>query len=78
LSIKDAETDQLARETGETITQAVAAALREKLERVKAKRNSARMFRKLEAIRLRAAKLPVLDDRTPDEILGYDENGLPT
>ena len=22
--------------------------------------------------------LPVLDPRTPDEILGYDENGLPT
>jgi antitoxin VapB len=25
----------------------------------------------------RCAKLPVLDDRTPDEILGYDEHGLP-
>ena len=24
------------------------------------------------------AALPVLDDRTPDEILGYDEHGLPT
>ncbi|MCU6454906.1 type II toxin-antitoxin system VapB family antitoxin [Sphingomonas sp. A2-49] len=23
------------------------------------------------------ANAPVLDDRTPDEILGYDENGLP-
>ena len=22
-------------------------------------------------------KLPVLDDRTPDEIIGYDDNGLP-
>lgn len=24
------------------------------------------------------ASAPVLDDRTPDEILGYDEHGLPT
>jgi hypothetical protein len=24
------------------------------------------------------AKLPVLDERRADEILGYDENGLPT
>ncbi len=24
------------------------------------------------------AKMPILDDRSPDEILGYDENGLPT
>lgn len=26
----------------------------------------------------RAATRPVLDERTPDEILGYDESGLPT
>lgn len=25
----------------------------------------------------RASSRPVLDSRTPDEILGYDENGLP-
>lgn len=25
----------------------------------------------------RVAKLPVLDERTADEIIGYDENGLP-
>jgi len=23
------------------------------------------------------ARYPVLDDRSPDEILGYDENGIP-
>jgi antitoxin VapB len=26
----------------------------------------------------RFAALPVFDTRTPDEILGYDENGVPT
>jgi antitoxin VapB len=32
----------------------------------------------LRCIQERVAALPVLDDRTPDEIIGYDENGLPT
>jgi antitoxin VapB len=31
----------------------------------------------LSAIRRRCAALPILDDRTPDEILGYDERRLP-
>jgi Rv0623-like transcription factor len=31
----------------------------------------------LGAIRRRCAALPVLDTRTADEILGYDERGLP-
>lgn len=32
----------------------------------------------MKAIAERCAALPVYDTRTPDEILGYDENGLPT
>ncbi|MBI2679623.1 MAG: type II toxin-antitoxin system VapB family antitoxin [Candidatus Solibacter usitatus] len=31
----------------------------------------------LRAIRERCGELPVLDDRTPDQILGYDDKGLP-
>ena len=31
----------------------------------------------LEAIAEHCANLPVLDDRSADEILGYDERGLP-
>jgi antitoxin VapB len=31
----------------------------------------------LRAIRERCRKLPVLDNRPPDQILGYDDNGLP-
>lgn len=27
---------------------------------------------------LRCARLPLLDERSEDEILGYDESGLPT
>ena len=32
----------------------------------------------MKAISDRCAALPVYDPRTPDEILGYDEHGLPT
>jgi hypothetical protein len=31
----------------------------------------------LDEIALHCSRLPVLDSRSPDEILGYDENGLP-
>ena len=33
---------------------------------------------KIEAILARVDALPVLDDRSPEEIIGYDEFGLPT
>jgi antitoxin VapB len=33
---------------------------------------------KLREVARRFDALPILDDREPDEILGYDENGLPT
>ena len=72
LSIKDAEADRLARalsrRTGETITQAVVKALQERLAREERKPDDDRHF----------SSLPVLDDRSDDEIIGYDENGLPT
>lgn len=82
LSIKDPETDRLARElsqaTGETLTRAVEAAVRERLERVRGRASGVRLSTELNAIALRCAELPMLDRRDPDEILGYDEHGLPT
>jgi antitoxin VapB len=84
LSIRDPETDRLARElaalTGESMTGAIRVALEERLARQK-RRRGAEIERRRRAIRTiveEFAKLPVLDDRSPDEILGYDENGLPT
>lgn len=78
LNIKSPEVDRLAREvaviTGESLTQTVARALSERLERLRRPRVSARRAA-LRAIRERAARLPVLDSRSDDEILGYDENG---
>lgn len=82
LSIKDRETEQLARKlaerTGETITVATKRALEERLRRTGSDARKAALLEDLEAIRKRMSALPVLDNRTPDEIIGYDENGLPS
>ena len=81
LSIKHPEADKLARElaakTGETLTEAVVNALRERLDRHSGHRHPLRLRDELKAIRERCARLPVLDNRPPDQILGYDERGLP-
>jgi antitoxin VapB len=82
LSIKDPEADRLARavaaKTGETITQAVVTSLRERLAREdrKSADNEALLEEVLEIGR-HCASLPILDKRSADEILGYDEHGLP-
>jgi antitoxin VapB len=82
LNIKDPQTDRLVRElaqsTGETITQAVEVAVAERLDRLRAGRPSRRLADELDRIALRCAALPLLDTRSDDEILGYDERGLPS
>jgi antitoxin VapB len=81
LSIKSDEADQLARRlaarTGESLTEAVLVALRERLAREELRRRPGIRERVLRLC-AEADELPVLDDRTPEEILGYDEHGLPT
>ena len=69
---------RLARLTGESLTQAVARAIDERLEREKSRRGRAGVADRLRKIGRRAAARPVLDDRTPDDIIGYDDRGLPT
>lgn len=80
LSIKNPEADRLARElaetTGESLTEAVLNALRERLQRVAGRRRSACVREDIARMQERIARLPVLDERTDDEILGYDERGL--
>ena len=82
LSIKNDEADRLAREladlTGESLTEAVVRSLRERLERQRAVKDNRPLAERLMEIGRRCTSLPVLDGRTPDQILGYDENGLPT
>jgi antitoxin VapB len=81
LNIKDPDADTLVRElaetTGETITEAVTIAAKERLERLRAGRRPRRLADELDEIALRCAALPVLDARPEDEILGYDAHGLP-
>ena len=64
---------QLSKQIGVTITQAVIQALENQVRRPKPIDR-----KKIDAICARIAALPVLDPRSPDEILGYDEFGLPS
>ena len=81
LSIKHPEADRLARQlaekTGESLTDAVLNALRERLVREQGRAQTPRLRDELRAIRQRCAKLPVLDTRSADDILGYGDNGIP-
>jgi antitoxin VapB len=81
LNIKDPEADMLARKlacaTGETITEAVTVAVKQRLERLQAGRRPRRLADELDEIALRCASLPLLDERSEEEILGYDAHGLP-
>jgi antitoxin VapB len=81
LSIKSIEAERLAREiaakTGESLTDAIRKALEERLDRLQNQRRSQILASQLEEILSRVDQLPVLDSRSPDEILGYDEHGLP-
>ena len=81
INIKSVQAERLAREvaakTGESLTGAIQRALEERLERLKQQRRSQIVLSQLEDILRRVDRLPILDSRTPDEILGYDEQGLP-
>ncbi len=81
LNIKDDHADRLARQlaaaTGETITRAIEVAVGERLERVQARSPGRSLADELDEVALRCAALPVVDERTDDEILGYAADGLP-
>ena len=81
LSLKDPETDRLARAvsamTGESLTAAVRTALTERMERECLRRGRrGSIAAEIDEIVKEFAKRPVLDPRMPDEIIGYDETGM--
>jgi len=80
LNIKDPTTERSVRElaslTGESVTVAVRRAAEERLQRVRA-RGGRSLAQEMLEIGRRCAALPDLDNRTADEIVGYDEDGLP-
>ena len=81
LSIKDPETDRLARAladaTGESITEAIRRALEERLTREKQRKVYGQVETAVRRVQERLASLPILDARDPDALIGYDEHGVP-
>ena len=68
----------LAHLTGETKTEAVTQALRDRLAKLRRRRTGRNLRAELDEIARHCASLPILDNRTPDDIHGYDEHGMPT
>jgi antitoxin VapB len=81
LSIRNPRAEELARqvaaECGENLTEAIIRALEERLERLKGRATSPDVAREIMKISLRCRALPERDERVPDEILDYDERGVP-
>jgi antitoxin VapB len=81
LSIKNDEAERLARqvasETGESLTEAIQKALQERWERLKSRQRSQVLAGQVEELLRRVDALPNLDSRPEDEILGYDDHGVP-
>jgi len=80
ISIKDPETDRLARAlaaaTGESLTEAIRRALQDRLER-ESRRSRRGIGVEVRRIQERLGRRPVLDPRPADEIVGYDDLGVP-
>jgi antitoxin VapB len=81
ISLKDPETDRLARAvaalTGETLTTAVRKALAERLERERLRRGErGDLLARIREIGEHCAAAPDYDTRPADEIVGYDETGM--
>jgi len=80
LHIKDPNADRLARklaeQTGETLTETVIKALEERLARQGVEDDREKRFQRIMAIVTEVSKLPVLDDRPADELLGYNDIGV--
>jgi antitoxin VapB len=81
ISIRNPKAEELAREvaaeSGENLTQAIIHALEERLVRLKGRKTTEDLAEEIMKISERCTALPQLDDRTPEEILGYDNKGVP-
>ena len=81
LSIRNPRAERLARqiaaESGESLTEAIIHALEERLQRMKGRRTAPDVAEEIIKISRRCRALPDNDQRSEDEILGYDERGLP-
>jgi antitoxin VapB len=80
LNLKDPDAHGLAQRvaelTGESMTQAVVEALRERLSRLESQGQEERLIEMMTGAANRIASLPIVDPRSDDEILGYGPDGL--
>jgi antitoxin VapB len=81
LNIENPQTEHLAHllaeETGESLADAVTNALRARLAAVRRVAERDQLIASVESIQDMLAAIPDRDTRTAEEILGYDEFGLP-
>jgi len=81
LSIRNPRAEQLVREvaaeSGENLTQAIIHALEERLDRLRGRRTISDTAQEIMKISKRCSSLPDQDQRTPEEILDYDQSGIP-
>ncbi|MGC8490644.1 MAG: type II toxin-antitoxin system VapB family antitoxin [Syntrophobacteraceae bacterium] len=81
LSIRNPKAEKLAREvaaeSGVNITEAIIQALEEQLIRLKGRRSTTEIADEIMKISIRCRSLPEIDRRGADEILGYDDTGVP-
>jgi antitoxin VapB len=81
LNIKNREAETLIRRvavlSGETLTGAVVTSLRERLDRLEKRRRGRSLADELDDIARRCAAMPILDPRSAEDIIGYDEHGVP-
>ena len=82
ISIKNPDTEQLARElaalTNTSLTETIHEAVADRLARLKRERSGRAMAEELMEIGARCSRLPVISDMSADEVLGYDEFGIPS
>ena len=80
LSITNPLVEKLAKEvaveSGESLTQAIIRALEERLQRLRRKHPPKNLEQEIMTISKRCSNITDLDPRTPDEIPGYNHNGV--
>lgn len=81
ITIKNEEVERLVRHVAQeeqiSLTEAIHSALKLHLAQVQGKRREPALQETLLTISARCAALPDLDQRPADEILDYDETGVP-
>lgn len=82
LSIKNDDTEHLIRRvaklTGESLTDVVRVSVQERYERLRRGKSGRSLADELNEIALRCSRRPVVSHLSADEVLGYDESGIPS